>query len=157
MTASPIVPSNVEHDTFVLERGYPVPPARVFSAWADPAQKVRWFTGSADVASSGYELDFRVGGREFNSAQVGESVFTYEARIEDIVPGARIVYSYYMTLDGRRISVSMTTVEFRPDGEGTALVLTEHGAYLDGLDRPELRRHGIGEQLTGLGTVLAGR
>lgn len=144
----------VEHDTFVLERGYPVPPARVFAAWADPAQKVQWFTGSQDVTSTAYELDFQVGGREINRADVGTSVFTYDARIEDIVQDQRIVYSYFMTMDGRRISVSLTTVEFRPDGNGTALVLTEHGAYLDGLDQPELRRHGIGEQLATLGTLL---
>jgi uncharacterized protein YndB with AHSA1/START domain len=144
----------VEHDTFVLERGYPVPPARVFAAWADPAQKVQWFTGSQDVTSTAYQLDFQVGGREFNRADVGTSVFTYDARIEDIVQDQRIVYSYFMTMDGRRISVSLTTVEFRPDGNGTALVLTEHGAYLDGLDQPELRRHGIGEQLAALGTLL---
>jgi uncharacterized protein YndB with AHSA1/START domain len=155
MTEAVSSAATVEHDTFVLERGYPVPPARVFSAWADPAQKVQWFSGSEDVSSTDYELDFRVGGREFTRAYVGASVFTYEARIEDIAPGERIVYSYFMTLDGRRISVSLTTVEFRPDGTGTALVLTEHGAYLDGLDQPELRRHGIGEQLAALGTVLA--
>ena len=33
---------NVAHATFTLERSYPVPPARVFAAWADPAAKVSW-------------------------------------------------------------------------------------------------------------------
>lgn len=154
MTEAVSSAATVEHDTFVLERGYPVPPSRVFSAWADPAQKVQWFSGSEDVAGAAYELDFRVGGREFTRGEFGTSVFTYDARIEDIAPGERIVYSYSMTMDGRRISVSLTTVEFRPDGTGTALVLTEHGAYLDGLDQPEARRHGIGEQLAALGTLL---
>ena len=27
----------VTHASFTLERAYPVPPARVFAAWADPA------------------------------------------------------------------------------------------------------------------------
>ena len=35
---------NVTHATFTLERSYPVPPARVFAAWADPAAKASWFT-----------------------------------------------------------------------------------------------------------------
>ena len=35
---------NITHATFTLERSYPVPPARVFAAWADPAAKARWFT-----------------------------------------------------------------------------------------------------------------
>jgi uncharacterized protein YndB with AHSA1/START domain len=51
----------VTHATFSLERSYPVPPARVFTAWADPAAKARWFTPGP---GSGHQLDFRVGGRE---------------------------------------------------------------------------------------------
>ena len=39
---------NVTHATFALERSYPVPPARVFAAWADPAAKARWFTPGED-------------------------------------------------------------------------------------------------------------
>jgi len=53
---------SVTHATFSLERSYPLPPARVFAAWADPAAKARWFAGP----DSGHELDFRVGGREVN-------------------------------------------------------------------------------------------
>jgi hypothetical protein len=30
---------NVTHATFTLERSYPVPPAQVFAAWADPAAR----------------------------------------------------------------------------------------------------------------------
>ena len=52
---------NVTHATFTLERSYPVPPARVFAAWAEPAAKARWFTPGP---SSGHELDFRIGGRK---------------------------------------------------------------------------------------------
>src|SRR5690242_10242932 len=52
----------VTHASFTLERSYPVPPARVFAAWADPALKSRWFTGGD--ACPNHQLDFRVGGRE---------------------------------------------------------------------------------------------
>ena len=58
--------STVAHDTFVIERTYDIPVARVFRAWADPLLKARWFAGSADALGAGYELDFRVGGREIN-------------------------------------------------------------------------------------------
>lgn len=148
---------SVEHDTFVLERVYPARPERVFAAWSDPAAKLVWFAGD-DFAASEYELDFRVGGREFTrgTAPNTSDVFTYEARFEDIVENARIVYSYYMLMNDRRISVSVTTVQLLADGAGTRLVLTEHGAYLDGLDKPEFRREGIGVQLDALGVMLAG-
>ena len=33
-----------EHDTFVIERSYPVSPERAFRTFADPALKRRWFT-----------------------------------------------------------------------------------------------------------------
>jgi hypothetical protein len=46
-------------------------------------------------------------------------------------------------------------VEFLPDGTGTLLRVTEHGAYFDGNpEGPRMRVHGIGKQLDLLGRVL---
>jgi hypothetical protein len=50
--------------------------------------------------------------------------------------------------------VSLTTVEVRPDGDGTRLVFTEHGAFLDGLEDPAEREHGTGVLLDGLAAFL---
>jgi hypothetical protein len=36
------------------------------------------------------------------------------------------------------------------------LVLTEQGAFFDGLDTPEVREHGTNEMLDALGKALAG-
>jgi uncharacterized protein YndB with AHSA1/START domain len=58
------------------------------------------------------------------------------------VHNRRIVYSYTMYVDGRRISVSLATIEFRRSGEGTHLVLTEQGAFLDGYDDAGSREKG---------------
>jgi uncharacterized protein YndB with AHSA1/START domain len=147
----------VTHDTLVLERTYSASPVRVFAAWADPAAKTVWFAGAEpeEFTSSEYELDFRVGGREFNrGGPEGGEVFTYEARYDDIVADQRIVYTYYMLRGDVRISVSVTAVEFRAEGDGTKLVLTEHGVYLDGEDKPEFRAEGIALQLGALGAWL---
>jgi uncharacterized protein YndB with AHSA1/START domain len=147
----------VTHDTMVLERTYSAAPSRVFAAWADRAAKQVWFLGREPGQSDApdYELDFRVGGREFTRAGAeGGDVYTYEARYDDIVTDQRIVYSYYMLRGDVRISSSVTSVEFRPDGDGTTLVVTEHGIYLDGEDKPESRAHGIGAQLDTLGGLL---
>ena len=38
----------VKHATFVVERTYAAPPARVYRAWADPAAKAKWFS-KADI------------------------------------------------------------------------------------------------------------
>ena len=60
----------VTHDTFVIRRTYDSPVANVFRAWADPNRKARWFAGSAAALGNGYELDFQVGGREVNPADL---------------------------------------------------------------------------------------
>ena len=52
--------------------------------------------------------------------------------------------------------MSLTTVELRrDDGDGTHLIFTEHGAFLDGLDDPAEREHGTGLLLDRLDALLA--
>ncbi|MHA7987730.1 SRPBCC family protein [Rathayibacter sp. CAU 1779] len=149
----------VTHDTMQLERTYPVPVERVYAAWTDVRAKRVWFTGDTtpDGVGSDYRLDFRIGGHEFSRGGVpgGSVVYTYDAEYRDIVENERIVYSSYMLRDDTRISVSLTSVEFHADADGTRLVLTEHGIYLDDEDKPEYRTQGIGAQLDALGVLLA--
>src|ERR1700676_1142085 len=118
----------VAHETFVIGRTYDVPAAPPFQAWAGPLPKARWFAGSAEALGAGYELDFRVGGREFNrGGPPGGPVYTYKALYHDIVPNERIVTTYTMQMDGTPISASVATVELKSDGNGTRLTLTEQG------------------------------
>ena len=139
------------HSTFVIERDYDAPPARVFGAWADKTAKAQWFGPSEGE----HELDFREGGREHLLANVHGAVYTYDAQYEDIVPDERIVLTYTMHRDGKRMSVSVTTVELLPAGGKTRLRYTEHGVFLDGQDKPELREQGTKEMLDKLGAALA--
>jgi uncharacterized protein YndB with AHSA1/START domain len=146
---------SVTHATFVVERSYAASPARVFNAWADPAAKRRWFGGPDEWERGEYALDFRVGGRErAGGGPKGGPVHRYDAIYWDIVPNERIVSTYEMHLDEQRISVSLATVELKPEGSGTRLVLTEHGAFLDGYDNPAQREQGTRELLDALGEAL---
>lgn len=146
---------SVTHTTFTVERTYDATPARVFNAFADPKIKARWFTGPDDSGPENRELDFRVGGREFNRGGAPDgSVYTFQAHYMDIVADNRIVYAYDMHIDGTRISASLATVELSPSGGGTRLVYTEQGAFLDGLDTPEARSGGTGTLLDALGAEL---
>jgi uncharacterized protein YndB with AHSA1/START domain len=146
---------SVTHATFVVERSYDASPARVFAAWADPAAKARWFKSPEDWGPDEFQLDFRVGGREVNrGGPTGGPVYTYDARYQDIVANERIVCTYRMHMDDALMSVSVATVELRPEGAGTRLVLTEQGAYLDGLDSPEQRQEGMGQLLDALDAEL---
>ena len=145
---------SVTHATFVVERTYDTSPERVFAAWADPAIKARWFA-DPDEGDAEHELDFRIGGREINRGRPdGGSLFAFEAIYQDIVQDERIVYTYDMHLDDKRISVSLGTVELEPVGEATRLTYTEQGAFLDGLDTPDQREQGTGSLLDALGDEL---
>jgi uncharacterized protein YndB with AHSA1/START domain len=143
------------HATFVIERSYDFPPARVFAAWATPAAKARWFVGPDAWEKSNHELDFRVGGRErVSGGPPGGPVHAYGALYQDIVTNERIILSYDMHLDDRRISVSLATMEFRRAGKGTLLVYTEQGAFIDGFDDPAAREHGTRDLLDNLDAAL---
>ena len=146
--------STVAHDMFVIERIYPVPVTQVFGAWADPMLKARWFAGSADALGAGYDLDFRVGGREVNRAgPPGGPVYTYQSEFHDIVPEQRIIYTYEMYADETRISVSVATVQFRSRDATTQLVLTEQGVFLDGHDTAAQREEGTRILLDSLAAI----
>lgn len=146
---------SVTHGSFTVERRYPVPPAKAFAAWADPKIKARWF-GAPGKENPSQIFEFKVGGREFNADKGpnGED-FTFDVRYYDIVADERIVYAYDMTLNKARISVSVATIEFKPEGKGTHLIVTEHGAFLDGLDNVKQRRDGTDWLLDQLGAELA--
>jgi uncharacterized protein YndB with AHSA1/START domain len=144
---------HVTHATFSLERSYPVPPARVFAAWADPAAKARWFTPGP---GSGHQLDFRIAGREVaTGGPEGGPLMTFETFYRDIVPEQRIVYTSTLSTQTDLMTVSQTTVEFMPGEDGgTRLVLTEQGAFLDGQEQPAWREQGTADQLDALAAEL---
>jgi uncharacterized protein YndB with AHSA1/START domain len=148
----------VIHDTFQIERTYPATPERVFAAFASQEAKAVWGdTGDLAATDAQSEFDFRTGGRERFGFEYKGISYRYDALYYDIVPGQRIIYSYEMYADDVRISVSVATIEFAPGGDGTALGVTEQGAYLDGFDGADaaaLRREGVTEMLDNLTDYL---
>jgi uncharacterized protein YndB with AHSA1/START domain len=141
---------SVTHATFTLERTYPVSPDRVFDAWADPQVKTRWFAGNPED----YELDFRPGGIERNGGTHEGKHITWESLYREIVTNERIVYTSILAENDTLATVSLTTVEFVPEGESTRLVLVEAGAYLDDREQPAWREQGTGDWLDALGKEL---
>jgi len=147
--------SSAVHDTFAIERTYPAPIERVFAAWASIEAKSQWFGDDAEVESiDEHTLDFRVGGGEHLTAKAGGSVYEFDSRYYDIVENERMVWAYEMYVDGRRMSVSVGSVELTPVPGGTRLVMTEQGTYLDGLDTSEQRAAGTREFLESLARYL---
>ena len=134
---------SAQHATFTIERDFAAAPARVFKAWSDQKEKDKWFGGPDEWLRVERTMDFRIGGRERSSGgPKGGEVHFFDAYYWDIVPNERIVYAYDMHLGDKRISVSVATVEFKPKGSGTHLVVTEQGVFLDGYDDAGSREHG---------------
>ena len=147
---------SVQHGKFTTEREFVHPVARVFAAWAEREAKDKWFGGpSGQWKPLERRMDFRVGGSERARGQWASGRTTdFQATYHDIVPDRRIVYSYAMHVDDKKISVSFATIEFEPSGKGTKLVLTEQGAFLDGYDDAGSREGGTGGLMDALAKSL---
>ena len=144
-----------QHDTFVIERRLASSPARVFAAFADQRKKARWFGCVDGWEVAEHTIDFRVGGREvWRGGPPGDTPHRNDTYYHDIVPDERIVWSYAMQVGGRRISVSLATVELSPDGTGTRMRFTEQGIYLDGHDGIAERERGTKDLLDNLERAL---
>jgi uncharacterized protein YndB with AHSA1/START domain len=153
---------SVIHNTFVVERSYPVTPERAFAAFADPATKRRWYVDAAGNDVEHYESDFRPGGRECARFQFKKGsplagvACVNEGSYLDIVPNHRIVEASTMIIGGRCISASQVTFEFLATDTGCDLIFTHQGAFFEGADGPEMRRAGWQKLLERLAADLAG-
>lgn len=117
----------VLHATFTLERHYPPAPERVFAAWADPAAKARWF---ADAGSDS-----------------GSDTGTGTEHHLDFRAGGRETV-LHPAVDGE------PALRFDAAGDGTRLVLTEQGTFLDGEEPPDWREKGTRDWLDALDAEL---
>ncbi len=140
----------VVHSTFTIERTFPVPPARVFEAFADSSKKRRWFRDDNERAES-FAADFRVGGSEKSrfrfegnapGAPPAGTLMGNDTVYVDIVENERIVFAYVMLVGDRRMSASLATIVLEPAGKGTRLVFTEQSAFFGASDGPKLRKEG---------------
>lgn len=150
----------VTHGSFTILRTYPVSPSELFEVWAQTDAKDAWFASMQDFLATkdSYSLDFRVGGTEILEGRLASGKhFRYEGIHQDIVPNERIIQSYDVLIDGRRISVSLLTVQIDPADGGATLVITEQGAFLDGLDDNAERELGARSNLDSIEQYFASR
>lgn len=104
---------NVTHSSFTITRHWKHAPAKVFAAFSNQQNKDKWFARAEDMELVSRSFDFRVGGQETASGRWLKTgiVSHFNGTYLDIVPPAqgdagRIICSYVMHLDDRKISVS---------------------------------------------------
>lgn len=112
-----------------LERLIPAAPERVFAAWTQGELLQQWSCPEGMSIDNG-DTDLRVGGRwrvviRDQHGQTREGFGTYR----EIVRNTRLVYTHAWHLNGGTVTTpeTMLTVEFRAEGTGTRLVLTQSG------------------------------
>jgi uncharacterized protein YndB with AHSA1/START domain len=147
---------SVVHDTFALERTYDAPVSRLWAALTDEAAKQKWFGGTpGQWELLERRMDVRIGGREYLKGRwEGGVVSTFDAIYHDVVLNERLVYTYEMQIDDKKISVSLATIQLTAGDGKTTLTVTEQGAFLDGYDDAGSRAQGTGHLLDALGTSL---
>ncbi|MBN9554533.1 MAG: SRPBCC family protein [Alphaproteobacteria bacterium] len=156
MTARSIV-----HASFTITRIWDAAPARVFEAFARQDAKDKWFAGPGNWTLVSRSFDFREGGIETMAGRWESGRVTrFDCVYRDIVPPengeGRIIYTYNMFVDERKISVSQAAIELKAEGKGTKFALTEYGDYLDGYDDAGSREHGTNLLMDALGKSLEG-
>jgi uncharacterized protein YndB with AHSA1/START domain len=147
---------SVVHATFHLQRRYDAPVGRVWKALTDAQAKQKWFAGTPGRWEQlERRMDVRAGGSErLKGRWEGGTVSTFDATYFDVIPNERLVYTYEMHLNDKKISVSLATLQLKAEGQKTTLSVTEQGAFLDGYDDAGSREHGTGQLLDALGASL---
>lgn len=149
---------SIKHGSFVIERRLDYNPEVVYRAWVQKDAKARWFSGPAGKWQEGSrEMDVRVGGREVLSGKsIDGSESRFEAQYLDVVAEKRLVYVYDMYFQGKKISVTLASIEFVAAGKGTKLLVTEQHAFLDGHEDGGSRERGTLQLMQNLDIALAG-
>ena len=149
----------ITNATFTIERVLNASPARVFAAYASLEAKSGWFKAPSDIETLDRDFDFRVGGKErFHARWPSGMVTDFQATYHDIVENERIILVYDLLHNETMLSVSLLTLELKPEGGRTRLIHTEQGCYLSGgMEAVQGREHGTTWHVDNLVAVLEGR
>ncbi len=121
--------------SLTLKRRLNAAPEKVYAAWAQPANLMRWF-GPDSGAVTRAELDLRVGGRYtivFHTEDGEEHHVSGLYR--EVAPNEKLVFTWAWRSTPER--ESLVTVQIRPDGDGTMLTLIHEQFF----DEPARDRH----------------
>ncbi len=138
-----------------LERRLKAAPERVFAAWIEPGQIVKWF-GPGDMTIPIHRIDARVGGAwTVTMRDPSGTDLQVSGVYREIDPPSRLAFTWAWHDDGKRGHETEVVVELRPDGDGTLLKLTQQ-TFLTAKDR-DMHNMGWGSSLEGLARLVEGR
>lgn len=134
-----------------VEQLVPAPPARVFRAWTDPGELLRWW-GPVGVDCVGAEVDLRVGGHyRISNKLPNGSILNIRGVFEVIEQPSMLVYTWNTSVDD--LAEERVEVRFRAQGSGTMVSIVH-----ERIPTKELRdshEHGWNGCLIGLRKFVA--
>ena len=121
-----------------VRRWIRAPAQRLFDAWTDPLQLMRWW-GPRGVVCDNAEVDLRIGGRYRIANRFADGHVVWIAGVFEVIePPHRLVYSWFV--DDQQGVGERVTVRFEPHDAGTE-VIVEHERIGDAQAR---RSHEVG-------------
>ena len=122
-----------------IRRNFTQPVAVVYAAWSDPKQISRWMGPSDEFGPTEVTIDVRVGGRyRFVMHAPDGELHRVGGVFREVVPNRKLVYTWAWESTPER--ESLVTVEFRPAGQGTELLVI-HQRFADA-DARDRHQHG---------------
>ena len=131
-------PSVTQKPSLTLKRRLNATPAKVYAAWTDPTQIVRWFGPDSGKVTHA-DLDVHVGGSYAISfrSDSGEE-HNVGGVYREVVKNERLQFTWaWRSMPERE---SLVTVSVKPDGDGTILTLIHEQFF----DEPARDRHQSG-------------
>jgi uncharacterized protein YndB with AHSA1/START domain len=109
--------------TITVKRRIAAPAQQIFDAWLDPASLAEWMRPcSSGTKRSDIKVDARVGGAFEFVMHVPSGPVRHTGVYQTIEPPRRLVFTWNSPHAGQ--NDSLVTVEFRPDGQATEVVIT---------------------------------
>jgi uncharacterized protein YndB with AHSA1/START domain len=148
--------SNILHVTLVFERDIPATVERVFAAFANPDTRVEWGAPSDRTALIYDEAEFHEGGQDrFRCGPKVDPNIHGTTRYLDIIPNHRIVSSETIAIGGKRLCVSLSTLELTREGDKTKLKTTTQLVSFIGEDMVKGQKSGTNASLDNLMRYLS--
>ncbi|MGH8714247.1 MAG: SRPBCC family protein [Casimicrobiaceae bacterium] len=141
-----------EKTSLQIRRVFQAPVAAVYAALTDPEKMKHWMGPSDAFGEAQVAIDLRVGGRyRIVMRSPDGEMHRVGGVYREIVPGKKLVYTWaWETTPDRE---SQVTLELKPSGDGTELLLT-HQRFAD-TEARDKHQHGWNGCLERLGRYLA--
>jgi uncharacterized protein YndB with AHSA1/START domain len=108
--------------TLTVRRPIAATPERLFDAWTDPQQIVRWW-GPTGVTCIAADVDLRVGGHYRIGNQLPDGTILWISGDFEVIQRPRRL-TYTWQLEGSSAARERVTVQFEADGPITEVIVT---------------------------------